>query len=103
MAPLSELIRRVLIDLAADPKPSELERAKAQFTTSLFLNFEGAGSRASAFASQMSVFDKVFALDEVAVDIAAVTRDDLVRVGAAIAAQPGASALLGPKSMTLAA
>ncbi|ESQ74472.1 pitrilysin family protein [Asticcacaulis sp. AC402] len=103
VAPLNELIRRVLSDLAADPKPSELERAKAQFTTSLFLNFEGAGSRASAFASQMSVFDKVFTLDEVAVDIEAVTRDDLVRVGAALADQPGASALLGPKSMTLAA
>lgn len=103
VAPLTELIRRVLTELAADPKPTELERAKAQFTTSLFLNFEGAASRAATFASQMSVFDKVFTLDEVAADIGAVTRDDLVRVGSAIAAQPGASALLGPKSMTLAA
>jgi predicted Zn-dependent peptidase len=99
VAPLTGLIRQVLAGLAADPRPDELERAKAQFTTGLFLNFESAGSRAAAFASQVSVFGKVFTLDEVAAEIDRVTRDDLVRVGSALAAQDGASAVLGPKSM----
>ncbi|MBW8882234.1 MAG: insulinase family protein [Asticcacaulis sp.] len=104
VAPLTDLIRKVLHDLAADPKPAELERAKAQFTTSLFLNFEAAASRAGAFASQLSTFDKVFTLDEVAADIDKVTLTDLVRVGGGIAGQHDfASALLGPKAVAIAA
>ncbi|MGZ3304588.1 MAG: M16 family metallopeptidase [Asticcacaulis sp.] len=94
---LTALALQVLGELARDPKPDELERAKAQFETSLFLNFEGAASRSSAFSSQLSTFGKVFTLDEVAAQIGAVTRDDLCRVGAAIADQDAyASALLGP-------
>lgn len=97
VAPLIELSRQGLADLAANPAAEELERAKAQFTTGLFLNFEGAASRSSTFASQVSTFDKVFTLDEVASQIEAVTRDDLCRVGQALVAQPQyASALLGP-------
>ena len=104
VTPLTDLIRQVMTDLAADPRPSELERAKAQFTTSLFLNFEGAASRAGAFASQLSTFDKVFTLDEVAADIDRVSRDDLVRVGNGLAAQHNfASAVLGPRGIPLAA
>lgn len=98
--PLIELIQKVMCDLSSDPLAAELERAKAQFMTSLFLNHEGAASRCGAFASQLSTFGKVFTLDEVAADIEAVSRDDLVRVGSAITAQKAcASALLGPKSM----
>ncbi len=97
VAPLIELARQGLADLAADPTVEELERAKAQFTTGLFLNFEGAASRSSTFASQVSTFNKVFTLDEVAHQIEAVTRDDLNRVGTAVVAQgQHASALLGP-------
>jgi predicted Zn-dependent peptidase len=87
-------------DLSANPLKEELERAKAQFMTSLFLNHEGAASRSGTFASQLSTFEKVFTLDEVAADIERVSLDDLVRVGSAITAQKTcASALLGPRSM----
>ncbi len=100
VAPLAELIRRVIGELAGDPSLSELERARAQFQTSLFLNHEGASSRAATFASQLSTFSKVFALDDVAAEIEKVSRDDLVRVGSAVAAQTAfASALLGPAGM----
>ncbi len=100
VAPLADLIRRVLGELAGDPSQSELERARAQFQTSLFLNHEGASSRAATFASQLSTFSKVFALDDVAAEIERVSRDDLVRVGSAVAAQTVfASALLGPAGM----
>ncbi len=99
-ASLIALTREVTAALAADPRPAELERAKAQFVTSLFLNHEGAASRCAAFASQISVFGKVFTLDEVAAEIDRVTRDDLVRVGGMIAAQETcAAALLGPRSL----
>lgn len=97
---LSELILRTLSDLAADPSPRELERARAQFQTSLFLNHENASSRAATFASQVSTFGKVFTLDEVETEIARVGCDDLHRVGLALAAQTQrARALLGPPSL----
>ena len=100
VAPLIELIQKVMVDLSANPLKEELERAKAQFMTSLFLNHEGAASRSGTFASQLSTFEKVFTLDEVAADIERVSLDDLVRVGSAITAQKTcASALLGPRSM----
>ncbi len=98
--PLITLIRQVMSGLAHDPVEDELERAKAQFMTSLFLNHEGAASRCAAFASQVSIFDKVFTLDEVAAEIGRVTRDDLTRVGRGLVSQPGcAAALLGPPAM----
>ena len=98
--PLIELIQTVMADLSSCPLAAELERAKAQFMTSLFLNHEGAASRSGTFASQLSTFEKVFTLDEVAAEIERVGLDDLVRVGSALTAQKTcASALLGPKSM----
>jgi len=97
--PLVTLVRRVMGELAADPSQNELERAKAQFTTSLYMNHESVAARAGTFASQLSTFGKVFTLDEVAADIDAVTRDDLARVGSLLTGQPCASALLGPKTM----
>ncbi|MDI7774710.1 pitrilysin family protein [Asticcacaulis sp. EMRT-3] len=99
--PLEDLIRKVMAGLAADPLETELERAKAQFQTSLFLNHESAAARASAFASQLSIFDKVFSLDEVGGEIERIRRDDLARVGGQLAVQSQfASARLGPRAMT---
>jgi predicted Zn-dependent peptidase len=101
-AALQALIQDVLIQLARDPSEEELARAKAQFQTSLFLNHENAASRASSFASHLSVFDRVLSLDEVAADIERVRRDDLVRMGEGLTRQTQrASACLGPKSMVL--
>lgn len=98
-APLIGLIRDTMACLAADPREIELERAKAQFTTSLFLNHESAASRSGTFASQMSTFGKVFTLDEVSTEINRVTRDDLVRMGKMITRQSAcASAILGPRA-----
>jgi predicted Zn-dependent peptidase len=100
VAPLAELIRKVMGELAANPTVPELERARAQFQTSLFLNHEGAASRAATFTSQLSTFGKVFGLDEVAAEIEKVGLDDLARVGQSLSRQTQfASALLGPAGM----
>ena len=97
VAGLTGLAREVLAGLAADPQPEELERARAQYLTSLAFNFQDTEWRSSAFAGQLSSFDKVFSFDDETAEIEAVTLEDLKRVGAAIVAQPEpASALLGP-------
>ncbi len=97
VAELTDLAREVLAGLAADPRPEELERARAQYLTSLAFNFQDTEWRSSAFASQLSSFGKVFSFDDETAEIEAVTLDDLRRVGAGIVAQPEpASALLGP-------
>ncbi len=60
-------------------------------------NFQDTEWRSSAFAGQLSSFDKVFSFEDETAEIEAVTLEDLKRVGAAIIAQPEpASALLGP-------
>jgi predicted Zn-dependent peptidase len=97
VAELTSLARGVLAGLAADPKPEELERARAQYLTGLAFNFQDTEWRSSAFASQLSSFGRVFSFEDETAEIEAVTLDDLRRVGAAILAQPEpASALLGP-------
>ena len=97
VAELTGLAREVLAGLAADPRPEELERARAQYLTGLAFNFQDTEWRSSAFAGQLSSFGKVFSFDDETAEIEAVTLDDLRRVGAGIIAQPEpASALLGP-------
>jgi predicted Zn-dependent peptidase len=97
VAELTSLARGVLAGLAADPKPEELERARAQYLTGLAFNFQDTEWRSSAFASQLSSFGRVFSFEDETAEVEAVTLDDLRRVGAAILAQPEpASALLGP-------
>ncbi len=99
VAELTRLARDVLGGLAADPRPEELERARAQYLTGLAFNFQDTEWRSSAFASQLLSFGKVFAFEEETAEVEAVTLDDLARVGAAIAAQPEpARALLGPSA-----
>ncbi len=97
VAELTGLAREVLAGLATDPRPEELERARAQYLTGLAFNFQDTEWRSSAFASQLSSFDKVFSFEDETAEVEAVTLDDLKRVGTGILAQPEpASALLGP-------
>ncbi len=97
VAKLTGLAREVLAGLATDPRVEELERARAQYLTGLAFNFQDTEWRSSAFASQLSSFERVFAFEDEQAEVEAVTLDDLKRVGAGIIAQPEpASALLGP-------
>ena len=97
VAELTALAHEILAGLAADPRPEELERARAQYLTGLAFNFQDTEWRSSAFASQLSSFGKVYSFEEETAEVEAVTLDDLRRIGAAILAQPEpASALLGP-------
>ena len=97
VAKLTGLAREVLAGLATDPRVEELERARAQYLTGLAFNFQDTEWRSSAFASQLSSFERVFAFEDEQAEVEAVTLDDLKRVGAGILAQPEpAGALLGP-------
>ncbi|MDC7674953.1 M16 family metallopeptidase [Asticcacaulis machinosus] len=96
--PLCELIAQNLRDLTHDPLERELERARAQFKTSLYLNEESPAMRAGAYAAQLLTYGRLFGIDEQARDLDAVTRDDLSRVGQLVLTQGGcASAILGPR------
>lgn len=97
VAELTDLAREVLTGLAGDPRTEELERARAQYLTGLAFNFQDTEWRSSAFASQLSSFERVFSFEDEQAEVEAVTLDDLKRVGAGIVAQPEpATALLGP-------
>jgi len=97
VAELTGLARDVLAGLAADPRPEELERARAQYLTGLAFNFQDTEWRSSAFASQLSSFERVFSFEDETAEVEAATLSDLHRIGAGIVAQPEpASALLGP-------
>ena len=97
VAELTGLARDVLAGLATDPKTDELERARAQYLTGLAFNFQDTEWRSSAFASQLSGFERVFSFEDETAEIEAVTLDDLKRVGGDILAQPKpATAFLGP-------
>jgi predicted Zn-dependent peptidase len=97
VAELTGLAREVLSGLAADPRPEELERARAQYLTGLAFNFQDTEWRSSAFASQLSSFDRVFSFEDETAEVEAVTLDDLRKIGAGIMVQPEpASARLGP-------
>jgi len=99
VAELTGLAHTVLAGLAAEPKLDELERARAQYLTSLAFNFQDTEWRSSAFAGQLSSFGKVFSFEDETNEVEAVTLDDLKRVGAGVLAQPEpAQALLGPQA-----
>lgn len=99
VAELTRLARDVLAGLAADPRPEELERARAQYLTGLAFNFQDTEWRSSAFAGQLSSFGKVYSFEEETAEVDAVTLDDLKRIGSGILAQSQpAQALLGPSA-----
>jgi predicted Zn-dependent peptidase len=101
LEPLCELIGVTLRELAESPLERELERAKAQFKTSLYLNDENPAMRAGAYASQLLTYGRLFGIDEQARELDLVTLDDLSRVGTTLIRQKGcASAILGPRLKT---
>lgn len=98
VGPLCELIAQTIRDLTQNPLERELERARAQFKTSLYLNDESPAMRAGTYAAHLLTYGRLFGIDEQARDLDAVTRDDLSRIGQSILAQGGcASAVLGPR------
>ncbi len=67
-------VRRLLEDGIT---PKELERAKAQFTSSLVMNLENTQARAAIMAKQMLYLEEVFDLDLAISRIEAVRREDI--------------------------
>ncbi|WP_298326908.1 pitrilysin family protein [Asticcacaulis sp.] len=95
-ADLSELIVSVMRGLIDKPLESELERAKAQYTTSLYLNDENAAQRANTLGGQVLTYDRAFTLSEQVARLEAVTLNDLRRVGERTLQAGVATAILGP-------
>ncbi|MFT4091605.1 MAG: pitrilysin family protein [Asticcacaulis sp.] len=93
---LSELIISVMHDLAEAPLEAELERARAQFKTGLYLNDENAAHRAGTLSGQMLTYGRIFSLEEQSEKLDAVTIDDLKRVGRRVLSGGVASAIVGP-------
>lgn len=96
-ADLSELIVTVMRQLSDSPLEAELERARAQYKTSLYLNDENAAQRANTLGGQLLTYGRAFSLEEQVERLEAVTLDDLRRVGQRVlAGKRCATAILGP-------
>ncbi|UDF02548.1 pitrilysin family protein [Asticcacaulis sp. AND118] len=95
-ANLTELIVTVMRQLIDNPLEAELERARAQYRTSLYLNDENAAQRANTLGGQVLTHDRAFTLSEQVARLEAVTLDDLKRVGSRALQSGAASAILGP-------
>lgn len=98
------LAARELAALAAQLRPGELERAKAQLKGATFMARESAQARAEQAASQVLLFGRTLAAGEIAAAIDAVGPDDIARVGRRLL-DPGlhTAAVLGPTRATRAA
>lgn len=95
-AGLCELILSVMQSLAEAPLEAELERARAQYVTGLYLNDENVAHRAGALSAHMLTFGRLFGIDEQVARLEAVTVDDLKRVGQRVLSGGVASAIVGP-------
>lgn len=95
-AGLCQLIRSVMQDLAEAPLEAELERARAQYKTGLYLNDENAAHRAGTLSAQMLTYGQVYSLKTQSERLGAVSVDDLKRVGARVLSGGIASAIVGP-------
>jgi len=93
---LGELILSVMGDLAEGPLEAELERARAQYKTGLYLNDENAAHRAGTLSGQMLTYGRVYDLEAQSGRLDAVTVDDLKRVGRQVLSGGVASAIVGP-------
>lgn len=97
VAGLLDLIDEVLKKMPESLNGDELERAKAQFITGLCLGEESAAARANSLATQVSVFDRIFSLDEQMAQIDGVDLTALKAVAERFSLDaPHALALLGP-------
>jgi predicted Zn-dependent peptidase len=87
-----------LLALARGPRPGELERAKAQLKSALFMARESALARAEQAAGQLHLYGRLIPTAEVAAAIDAVTAGDVVRVAARILApRRCVASVLGPR------
>jgi len=102
-AEAARVIAHEINALAATPTEAELARAKAQLKGSRFMALESPLVRAEQAAGQLLLFDRLIPPGELAIEIAAVTLDDLRRVGARVLAGGSVRAVLGPKSSLAAA
>lgn len=97
-APAARLTAEEIKKLAASVGDAELARAKAQMKGGLFMRRESPLARAEANANNIHSFGRLFAAQELADKVDAVSAEDLRRVGERlIASGRSASAVLGPR------
>ncbi|MEQ8370905.1 MAG: pitrilysin family protein, partial [Alphaproteobacteria bacterium] len=88
---LADSVRRSLDDLG----DAEVERARVQARAGLLMSLEGPGGRADRLAGHVLTFGHVLSKDDMLGRLAAVTRDDILRVARRTVAQPMTFAALG--------
>jgi predicted Zn-dependent peptidase len=98
-AELAEVCAGEIRALCASIEDRELARAKAQLKAHVFMARESLTARAEQAAGQVLLYGRLFTPHEIAVEIDAVTAEDMARLGARLLA-PGksADAVLGPRS-----
>jgi predicted Zn-dependent peptidase len=89
------LIAEVLADTARDATERELARAKAQAKAGLLMSLESSWGQASYVARTLSVHNRLVEPAEVVARIDQVSVDEVRAAGAAMLAQPRASATIG--------
>jgi predicted Zn-dependent peptidase len=102
-APTARLALEIIEALTEGPTETELARAKAQARAGLFMARESPLARADQAAGQLILFDRLFAVSELAEAVEAVSAADVARIGERALSGGKAMAVLGPKAAAEAA
>ena len=98
VAELVPVICDEMTKLQGGIEAEELDRARAQVKASLLMSRESSAARAEHLAQQLLIYSRSIPVSEVLEKIAAVTLDDLQRVGAKLLGSPPTVTAIGPLS-----
>ncbi len=98
VAELVPVICDEMTKLQGGIEAEELVRARAQVKASLLMSRESSAARAEHLAQQLLIYSRSIPVSEVLEKIAAVTLDDLQRVGAKLLGSPPTVTAIGPLS-----
>jgi predicted Zn-dependent peptidase len=96
---LADVVADEIAALAAEARPAEIARAKAQLKASLFMGRESLAARAEQAAAQILTFGRLLTAGDITTAIDGVTDEDLARLGGRLL-KPGRATVgvLGPKA-----
>ncbi|MDZ7628708.1 MAG: pitrilysin family protein [Parvularculaceae bacterium] len=90
------LIRRDMEGLAASPTAREIERSKAMLKSTILMALENPSARIETAVGQLYAHGRLFAADEIAAKLDAVTADDIARVATKSLVGAASLAVVGP-------
>jgi predicted Zn-dependent peptidase len=96
---LAEVVADEIAALAAEARPAEIARAKAQLKASLFMGRESLAARAEQAAAQVLTFGGLLTASDISTAIEGVTAEDLAHLGGRLLQPRRATVgVLGPKA-----